>query len=63
MDYALWKVERHSGVRVEVAPRQRRWPLLRRAMAVLEAQAARRTEIVTASRRGGTRPRRGRNHR
>ena len=28
MDYALWKVERHSGVRVEVAPWQRRWPLL-----------------------------------
>jgi hypothetical protein len=28
MDYAAWKVERHSGVRVEVAPWQRRFPLL-----------------------------------
>jgi hypothetical protein len=28
MDYALWKVERHSGVRVEVAAWQRRFPLL-----------------------------------
>jgi hypothetical protein len=27
-DYAVWKVERHSGVRVEVAPWQRRFPLL-----------------------------------
>jgi hypothetical protein len=28
MDYALWKVERHSGVRVQVAPWLRRFPLL-----------------------------------
>lgn len=28
MDYAVWKVERHSGVRIEVAPWQRRFPLL-----------------------------------
>jgi hypothetical protein len=28
MDYALWKVERHSGVRVEVSAWQRRFPLL-----------------------------------
>lgn len=28
MDYVVWKVERHSGVRVEVAPWQRRFPLL-----------------------------------
>ena len=27
-DYAVWKVERHSGVRVQVAPWQRRFPLL-----------------------------------
>jgi hypothetical protein len=27
-DYAVWKVERHSGVRIEVAPWQRRFPLL-----------------------------------
>jgi hypothetical protein len=27
-DYAAWKVERHSGVHVEVAPWQRRFPLL-----------------------------------
>jgi len=28
MDYVAWKVERHSGVRLEVAPWQRRFPLL-----------------------------------
>ena len=28
MDYAVWKVARHSGVHVEVAPWQRRFPLL-----------------------------------
>ncbi|MEI7464144.1 MAG: hypothetical protein WCJ87_02170 [Burkholderiales bacterium] len=28
MDYAMWKVERHSGVRPEVSPWQRRHPLL-----------------------------------
>jgi hypothetical protein len=28
MDYILWKVERHSGVTVEVTPRLRRFPLL-----------------------------------
>lgn len=28
VDYALWKVERHSGVRVEAGPWQRRHPLL-----------------------------------
>jgi hypothetical protein len=28
MDYVAWKVERHSGVRIEVAPWQRRFPLL-----------------------------------
>jgi hypothetical protein len=28
MDYVAWKVERHSGVRVEVKPWQRRFPLL-----------------------------------
>ena len=27
-DYVLWKIERHSGVRVEVSPRARRYPLL-----------------------------------
>lgn len=27
-DYAVWKVERHSGVHIEVAPWQRRFPLL-----------------------------------
>ncbi len=27
-DYAAWKVERHSGVHVEVAPWQRRFPML-----------------------------------
>ncbi len=28
LDYVLWKVARHSGVRVEAKPWQRRWPLL-----------------------------------
>ena len=28
VDYALWKVERHSGVRVEAGPWQRRHPIL-----------------------------------
>jgi hypothetical protein len=28
MDYVAWKVERHSGVHIEVAPWQRRFPLL-----------------------------------
>lgn len=28
MDYVIWKIERHSGVRIEVAPWQRRHPLL-----------------------------------
>lgn len=28
MDYVVWKVERHSGVRLEVSPWQRRHPLL-----------------------------------
>lgn len=28
MDYVVWKVERHSGVRLEVAPWERRFPLL-----------------------------------
>jgi hypothetical protein len=28
MDYVAWKVERHSGVRIEVKPWQRRFPLL-----------------------------------
>lgn len=28
MDYVVWKIERHRGVRVEVAPWQRRFPLL-----------------------------------
>lgn len=28
MDYAAWKIERHSGVRIEVSPWQRRFPLL-----------------------------------
>lgn len=28
LDYLLWKIERHSGVRVDVAPWQRRHPLL-----------------------------------
>jgi hypothetical protein len=27
MDYILWKIERHSGVRVELPPRLRRRPL------------------------------------
>jgi len=33
VDYILWKIERHSGVSVEVAPRLKRRPLL--AMGVL----------------------------
>jgi hypothetical protein len=28
IDYVAWKVERHSGVRIEIAPWQRRFPLL-----------------------------------
>jgi hypothetical protein len=28
VDYALWKVERHSGVRIELSARQRRRPIL-----------------------------------
>lgn len=28
MDYVAWKVERHSGVRIEISPWQRRHPLL-----------------------------------
>lgn len=28
LDYLLWKIERHSGIRVEPSARQRRWPLL-----------------------------------
>lgn len=28
VDYILWKIARHSGVRVEAKPWQRRWPLL-----------------------------------
>ncbi|MFC7331682.1 hypothetical protein [Rhodocista pekingensis] len=28
VDYIAWKVERHSGVRLALAPWQRRWPLL-----------------------------------
>lgn len=28
MDYAVWKIERHRGVRIEVTPWQRRFPLL-----------------------------------
>jgi len=28
LDYLVWKVERHSGVRLEVAPWERRFPLL-----------------------------------
>ena len=28
LDYILWKIERHSGVKIEVPPRLRRWPLL-----------------------------------
>jgi hypothetical protein len=28
MDYVAWKVERHSGVRLDVKPWQRRFPLL-----------------------------------
>lgn len=28
LDYILWKIARHSGVRVEAKPWQRRWPLV-----------------------------------
>lgn len=28
MDYAVWKIERHRGIRIEVRPWQRRFPLL-----------------------------------
>ena len=28
IDYALWKIERHSGIRVEPTPLLRRWPLI-----------------------------------
>jgi hypothetical protein len=28
VDYILWKIERHSGVRVEVGPQLRRFPPL-----------------------------------
>ncbi len=28
MDYVVWKIERHRGVRIEVSPWQRRFPLL-----------------------------------
>ena len=28
LDYILWKIERHSGVRVEATDRQHRYPLL-----------------------------------
>ncbi|HYQ92689.1 MAG TPA: hypothetical protein VES89_11610, partial [Candidatus Competibacteraceae bacterium] len=28
VDYILWKLERHSGVKIELTPRQRRHPLL-----------------------------------
>ena len=28
LDYILWKVERHSGVRVEASARQHRYPLI-----------------------------------
>ena len=28
LDYAIWKVERHSGRKVDISPWQRRWPLL-----------------------------------
>lgn len=28
VDYALWKLERHTGVALELTPRQRRYPLL-----------------------------------
>ncbi|HYQ91617.1 MAG TPA: hypothetical protein VES89_05960 [Candidatus Competibacteraceae bacterium] len=28
LDYILWKLERHSGVKIELTPRQRRHPLL-----------------------------------
>ena len=28
LDYAVWKIERHSAVKIELTDRQRRWPLL-----------------------------------
>jgi hypothetical protein len=28
LDYILWKIERHSGIRMEVSPALRRFPLL-----------------------------------
>ncbi len=28
LDYILWKIERHSGVRVEASERQHRYPLI-----------------------------------
>ena len=28
IDYMLWKIERHSGIRLEASDRQRRYPLL-----------------------------------
>ena len=28
VDYIVWKLERHSGVKIELTPRQRRYPLL-----------------------------------
>lgn len=28
IDYAAWKIERHTGVRIEITPRLRRYPLL-----------------------------------
>lgn len=28
IDYLAWKINRHSGTRVEIKPWQRRWPLL-----------------------------------
>ena len=28
LDYAIWKLERHSGVKVTLSERQRRWPWL-----------------------------------
>lgn len=34
IDYILWKIERHSGVRVELTPRLRRHPLLTRGILV-----------------------------
>lgn len=28
LDYIVWKLERHSGVSIEITPRLRRWPLI-----------------------------------